>query len=147
MLNRNNNGYSLIELLIAIQICMIIVTLIYAIYMTGYRYISKWNRNNNLVRAEVMIHKAFINKLHQAKILLEIGDNRIVLINRWYRVQTIHWKNYQIYIDSTKVIPIDIRAKVKKLVLLKKDRIGGTEMKQNRRKHRPPFKSRVVLEA
>jgi type II secretory pathway pseudopilin PulG len=122
MPDRNNKGYSLIELLIAIQIFMIIVTMVYTVYLIGYRYISQWNRENDLIRTELMVQKAIMSRLHQAKKLIEINQNGLLLINRWYQPQQIRWDGQSVWIDSMQVTARDIRAEVKQLMFLHKDR-------------------------
>ena len=119
MEGRTNKGYSLIELLIAIQIFMIVVTMIYTIYLMGFRYIINWNRDNEIIRAELLIEKAINSKFNQSKKLLGIDQTGLIFLNKWYRTQAIHWGNNAFYLDSLKVTPGDIQINVTQLLFLK----------------------------
>jgi Tfp pilus assembly protein PilE len=121
MQKKNNQGYSLIELLIAIQIFMIIVTMVYTVYLIGYRFILQWNRDNDLARTELLVQKALMSKLHQAKKLIQLNNDSIILLSRWYQLQNIHWDNTNLYVDTMRINPIDIQIQIKNILFLKKD--------------------------
>ena len=102
MKNNSNNqsGYTLIEVIIAIQIFLIVLTMTYTIYLFGYKYIVRWNNDNDLLATELLIQKSLSNELATAKKIIEISEHDILYIDHNYNLQKIYWTNDSLFIKS-----------------------------------------------
>jgi len=91
--NHQSKGYTLIEVIIAVQIFLIVLTMAYTIYLFGYKFMVRWNDDNDLLATELLIQKSLSNELTTAKKIIEITENEILYTDRNYNFQKITWTN------------------------------------------------------
>jgi len=102
-ISNNQSGYTLIEVIIAVQIFLIVLTMTYTIYLFGYKYMVRWNNDNNLLATELLIQKSLSNELTTAKKIIEISEQEIVYTDRNYNLQKIYWSNDSLVIKDKPV--------------------------------------------
>ena len=96
----SDQGYTLIEVMVALQIFIIVVSFTYTIYLFAYRYIVQWNDQNDLLAQELLLNKTLISNLGQAKQIIEIRPDQIKFIDANYNQKTISWYPDTLSINS-----------------------------------------------
>ena len=69
-----SNGYSLIEVVISVQIFLMILTFIYTIYHYQNRFFHKWESNNALLSKEIVLNRA-LNHIQKNVYTIEYIDD------------------------------------------------------------------------
>lgn len=120
------SGYTLIEVIIAVQIFLIVLTMAYTIYLFGYKYMVRWNNDNDLLATELLIQKSLTNELTTAKEIIEIAEQEIVYIDRNYKLQKIHWAKDSLFIKNKPVNKPGVKITFQNIKFLK----NSTDKKQ-----------------
>ncbi len=117
-MNKNRisqSGYTLIEVIIAVQIFLIVLTMTYTIFLFGYKFMGKWIDDNDLLATEILIQKSLANELITAKKIIELTEQSIVYLDKKYNIQNIHWTDDSLFIKSKPVNKPDVNINIQKI--------------------------------
>ena len=97
---KDQRGYTLIEIMVAIQIFFIVITLAYTIYLYSFKFMSRWNDKNSLIQSELLIRKSLTYELTHTPQILEISPKKIIYLNKQFRIKQIQWSDSSLFIKS-----------------------------------------------
>ena len=97
---KGNRGYTLVEIIIAIQIFFMIVTFAYTIYLFGYKFLLNWEEKNDIAVNELQIKRVLLNELSGAKSIITISTMGIEYVNPNYSYNRIHWLKNNLYLNQ-----------------------------------------------
>jgi len=97
---KSENGYTVIEVIIAIQLFVIVMTLLYSVFVFSQRFTIKWLNDSSLWQ-ERLVKINFIEKeLYGAKAIIELKHNQIDYLNDVYIKSSIHWSEDSVYVGN-----------------------------------------------
>lgn len=109
-MSRNNQlGYTLIELLIAIQFLAILLTLVYTIYLFSTKFMDRWRQNNALLRTYILTEKVMMKKITSIRYIYIIDNEQILFKDFFDKQQIIQWKDQNLYINSRALSTSDVK--------------------------------------
>jgi len=114
----SDSGYTLIEVIVAIQIFLIVLTFTYTIYLFGYKFISNWNERRDLQADELILNRVLTSQLGSAQKINAIYPAQIIFIDNQYRLKSIYWSSDTLYANSRPVNSYRIKIKVDELRFL-----------------------------
>jgi prepilin-type N-terminal cleavage/methylation domain-containing protein len=120
MKKNKEDGYSLIELLIAIQLLAIVISFSYTIYFYSIKFIGKWEQNNDLINSQVVINRALNSKLNSFKKIIEITENRLLMDCGEMKETTILWKKNTVLLNDKPIISNNGQVRIKAFQLYAK---------------------------
>lgn len=97
---RNEEGYTIVEVIVAIQVFTLIITMLYTAYLYGYKFYLRWDENSDLLRTELQVNKLFLNELQNASEIIEITNDRIIYLTNDYTQKQIHWKTDSLFYND-----------------------------------------------
>lgn len=97
---KSDTGYTIIEIIIAIQIFMIIVSLTYSIYLFGYKFISRWDDKTDIHLQEMVIQNILYKQIDNSKSIIEISPVGITAVNSDYKISKLLWSEDTLYING-----------------------------------------------
>jgi hypothetical protein len=100
MMVNSDSGYTLIEVIIAIQIAMIIISFTYSIYLFGFRFISRWEDKTNLISQELLLRTAITKKIGNSKRITEISPSSITTLNSNHKTSILLWSEDSVYYND-----------------------------------------------
>jgi prepilin-type N-terminal cleavage/methylation domain-containing protein len=98
-----DSGYTLVEVIIAIQIFLMVVTFTYTIYLFGFRFMSDWNDRQDLQSTELTLNRVIISELGSAREVIALYPTKIEYLNDRYRIKSIHWQADSLYLNSKEI--------------------------------------------
>jgi hypothetical protein len=101
--NKLNRGYTLVELIIAIQIFFMILTFAYTIYLFGHKFLLSWEEKNDIINDELQIKRVLLNELSKAKEIITISTSGIEYINPKYSCNKIDWLENNICLNQRRI--------------------------------------------
>ena len=105
---KSNKGYTLVELIIAIQLFFIILSFAYTIYLFGYKFLFNWEEKNTLISDELQIKRVLLNELSKAKGINMISINTIEYINPNYSTNKIEYHENKLFLNQRRLNHIKI---------------------------------------
>jgi hypothetical protein len=100
---KSNKGYTLVELIIAIQLFFIILSFAYTIYLFGYKFLFNWEEKNTLITDELQIKRVLLNELSKSKGINIISMNTIEYINPNYSLNKIEYLQNNIFLNQRRL--------------------------------------------
>lgn len=102
MKKNNQNGYTLIEILVAIQIFAVVLTMAYTIYLYSIKFMGRWEQNNDLVSTQVILERALDSKFNALKRISEIADSSMLIDCGNNRLERLEWADKSFMINDKK---------------------------------------------
>ncbi len=115
MIRNNQNGYSLVEVLIAMQLFAIVITLSYTIYLYSIQFMGRWEQNNDLTNSHVLLERALDSKFNSIKRITEISENGMMLDCGNNRLERLVWNDNSFIINYKKPASQDVTLSLKSL--------------------------------
>jgi type II secretory pathway component PulJ len=109
---KSENGYSLIEVIIAIQLFLIVITLLYSIFSFNQKFITNWIKSTDKYQDKIARLDFLEKELRQSKRLTGFSSAEISYLNKDYLNSTISWSEDTVYAGSDiniKMIPLQIK--------------------------------------
>lgn len=127
---KSEQGYSLVELIVAIQILAIVITMIYSVYLIGYRYFGKWDRQNDLQNLTILIHKVLDRELHSLHRISKITSKQMEYFSDSTKKNSLKWTEENIYLNNRKLAKNDIKVSEPEILFFIEDAQGQILIKK-----------------
>lgn len=96
----STDGYTLIEVIVALQIFTIILTMAYTIYLYGIRYMNKWDENNQIQNGSFLIQKSFYRVFNNAVSIESITKKGIRLTDDSGKTKQFIWTGDTLFLND-----------------------------------------------
>ena len=96
----NEAGYTLIEVVVAIQLFLIVLSLLYVVFVIGHRFTVEWEKDMNSWRDFIFKERIIERELLKAKsIFISKGDTTLIEDEN-YLLSHIYAQDDSIYIQN-----------------------------------------------
>jgi hypothetical protein len=106
---KSESGYTLIEVIISIQVFMIIVSLTYTIYLFGYRFMASWDEKSDLIRQELLVQRLINDHIDHARCIIEITPFIITIVDSDYSNKNLSWSADTLYLNNIPLNKTDLK--------------------------------------
>ncbi len=100
--SRNKNGYSIIEVIIALQIFMIVLSFAYTLYHYQHRFMKKWNEDSLTMNTSIVVDHLLFEISQRAKEIILIEQQTIHYIDD-SGIKKLTCKNDNLFLNSKQV--------------------------------------------
>ncbi len=97
---KNENGYTLIELIIAIQLFVIVTTLLYSVFVFSQKFTINWLNDSTLWQERLVKINYIEKELSESKEIIGIQPNRINYLNSDYINTSIFWSGDSVQVGK-----------------------------------------------
>ncbi len=97
---KSEDGYSLIEVIIAMQLFVIVMTLLYSVFSFSQRFTIKWLNDSNNWQERLVKINYLEKELSSAREITGLKPNRIDYLNDEYLPSSIFWTGDSVHAGS-----------------------------------------------
>jgi len=97
---KSESGYSLIELIVAMQLFVIVISLLYTVFIFSQRFTINWLKYSDGWYDKMVKIEFIENELRTAKEITQISNNKILFKNDTYLPTTMYWHNDSVFVKN-----------------------------------------------
>jgi prepilin-type N-terminal cleavage/methylation domain-containing protein len=97
---KSEDGYSLIEVIIAMQLFVIVMTLLYSVFSFSQRFTIKWLSDSNQWQERLVKLNYLEKELSSAREITDLKPTRIDYLNDEYITSSIYWAGDSVHVGN-----------------------------------------------
>jgi prepilin-type N-terminal cleavage/methylation domain-containing protein len=113
---RIDEGYTLIEVIVSVQIFLLLLSFGYTLQFYALKFVNRWKEKNVLRNTELLLRTTISHEIGSAKEILEIHQDRIIYLD--YELNRLHWSEDKLYVKFHLINPREVTIRIKEMLFI-----------------------------